>query len=431
MPSIRDQLEATLQVIADPKGEGARTCLAVYTDAARAAADAADARAKAGVTLGPCDGVIVTVKDLFDVAGEPTRAGSKTRVSVAAATEDAPIVRRLRQAGAIIVAKTNMSEFAFTGIGMNPHFGTPGNPADRRRAPGGSSSGAAVAVADGIGRIAIGTDTGGSTRIPAAFCGIVGLKPTAKRVPTTGAYPLSFTLDSIGPLAKTVADCALGDAIIAGEEFSPLMKLAAAGLRLGVVGGFPMNDVDGIVGPAYQRGLNALVKAGAKLIDVDLSALFTEMQAVNAKGGFAAPEAAAIHTAWLDNPEAPVDAIVRLRVTAGRNITAAAYVEMTRARAELIKRMDAAIAPFDALIWPTTPIVAPVMAELDTLERFAPVNMLALRNTNPVNFFDACAMSLPIPGASLPVGLMVIGRHEQDRRMMEVSQAVEGVLAGA
>ncbi len=431
MPSIRDQLEATLHAIADPAGEGGRACLTVYAAAARAAAEAADARAKAGISLGPLDGVIVTIKDLFDVAGEATRAGSKIRAAAAPATEDAPIVRRLRRAGAVIVAKTNMSEFAFTGLGMNPHFGTPGNPADRRRVPGGSSSGAAVSAADGFCRIAIGTDTGGSTRIPAAFCGIVGLKPTARRVPTLGAYPLSFTLDSIGPLARTVADCALGDAVMAGEEPLPLAELTVSGLRLGVVGGFPMQLLDDTVGPAYQSALDALGKAGAKLVDVDLDALFADMQAVNAKGGFAATEAAAIHKDWLDDPAAPVDAIVRLRVTAGRNVSAPAYVEMAQARAALIRRMDAAIAPYDALVWPTTPIVAPLMAEIDTLERFIPVNALALRNTNPINFFDACAMSLPVRGPKLPVGLMLVGRHGADRRLLEVAQAVEDVLGRA
>ena len=177
--SARERLEAALGRIDDPKGEGARACLTVYRDQAKAAADAADARAKAGVSLGPLDGTIVSIKDLFDVAGEVTRVGSKVFAEEGKpATADAPVVRRLRAGGAVIVAKTNMSEFAYTGIGANPHFGTPGNPADRKRVPGGSSSGAAVAAADGMCEIAIGTDTGGSTRIPAALCGIVGFKPT-------------------------------------------------------------------------------------------------------------------------------------------------------------------------------------------------------------------------------------------------------------
>ena len=194
--SCRDRLEQALARIADPKGEGSRACLTVYDGSARAAADAADARAANGISLGPLDGSIVSIKDLFDVAGEPTRAGSKILADEAKpATADAPVVRRLRAAGAVIVAKTNMTEFALGGIGANPHFGTPGNPSDRARVPGGSSSGAAVTAADGMCEIAIGTDTGGSVRIPAALCGIVGFKPSRQRVPTDGAFPLSTTLD--------------------------------------------------------------------------------------------------------------------------------------------------------------------------------------------------------------------------------------------
>ena len=231
--SARDRLEQALARIADPAGEGKRACLTIYADAARAAADAADARAKAGKPLGPLDGAIVSIKDLYDVAGEVTRAGSRVLADeglVAAA--DAPVVQRLRAAGAVIVAKTNMSEFAFSGVGANPHFGTPGNPFDRARVPGGSTSGGAVAVADGMCEIAIGTDTGGSTRIPAALCGLVGWKPSKQRVPTDGAFPLSFTLDSIGPMAKSVAECALADAVMAGEAAPTLEPAPLAGLRL-------------------------------------------------------------------------------------------------------------------------------------------------------------------------------------------------------
>ena len=217
--SCRDRLEQALVRIADPNGEGARTCLTVYAQNARAAADAADARAARGASLGPLDGSIVSIKDLFDVAGEPTRAGSRILAEEAApATADAAVVRRLRAAGAVIVAKTNMTEFAFSGIGANPHFGTPGNPRDRARVPGGSSSGAAVTVADGMCEIGIGTDTGGSVRVPAGLCGLVGFKPSRQRVPTDGAFPLSKTLDSVGPIARSVDDCAKADAVMAGGD---------------------------------------------------------------------------------------------------------------------------------------------------------------------------------------------------------------------
>src|SRR5580704_12363255 len=241
MSSARDRLEEALHRIADPAGEGSRACPTVYTDAARVAADAADARTRCGISLGPLDGVIVTIKDLFDVAGEPTRAGSKVLADEARpAGKDAAIVQRLRAGGAVIAAKTNMSEFAFTVVGANPHFGTPRNPADRTRVPGGSSSGAAVAVADGVCEIAIGSDTGGSVRIPAGLCGVVGFKPSRQRVSTEGAFPLSYSYDSIGPLARSVADCAKADAILAGEDFSPLLPATLDDLHVGVVEGPPL-----------------------------------------------------------------------------------------------------------------------------------------------------------------------------------------------
>ncbi len=269
----RARLEQALERINDPKGEGAKACLTVYAEAARAAADAADARAKAGISLGPLDGRIVSIKDLFDVAGEPTRAGSKILADEGLrATADAPVVRRLRAGGAVIVAKTNMTEFALGAIGANPHFGTPANPRDRGRVPGGSSSGAAVTVGDGMAEIAIGSDTGGSVRIPAALCGIVGFKPSRQRVPTTGAFPLSTTLDSIGPLAKTVADCAkafavMADTVPASEDFTTIAPLSVAGLRLGIAQGFPLEHLDDIVGPAFAAATARLAKAGARLTD--------------------------------------------------------------------------------------------------------------------------------------------------------------------
>src|SRR5690242_17696354 len=243
--SSRERLEAALARIDDPKGEGARACLTVYRAAAAAAADAADARAKAGVSLGPLDGTIVSIKDLFDVAGEVTRAGSKVLAEEGApAAHDAPVVQRLRAAGCVIVAKTNMSEFAFTGVGANPHYGTPGNPADRSRVPGGSSSGAAVAVADGMCEISIGTDTGGSTRIPAALCGMVGFKPTKHRIPTEGAFPLSTSFDSVGPIAPGVEACAKTDAVLAGKEQWQLEPAALQGLRFVIPQGLPFDEIE-------------------------------------------------------------------------------------------------------------------------------------------------------------------------------------------
>jgi aspartyl-tRNA(Asn)/glutamyl-tRNA(Gln) amidotransferase subunit A len=424
-PSARDRLEACLNQIDDPNGEGARACLTVYAEPARAAADAADARARDGISLSPLDGAIVSIKDLFDVAGEVTRAGSKVLAAEGKiATADAPVVRRLRAAGAVILAKTNMSEFAFSGIGANPHYGTPGIPADRTRVPGGSSSGAAVAAADGMCEIAIGTDTGGSTRIPAAFCGIVGFKPSQQRIPTDGAFPLSYTLDSIGPLAKTVADCATADAVMAGTEPHPL-ETSLAGLRLGIVQGMPIEKLDETVSARFKQAIDAIGAARARLTEEFLP-LLDDMTDVNAKGGIAPAEAYAIHRERLAARGDDVDANVRMRIERASTIPAADYIDMMRARAALVKAMDAELQDFDAVLMPTTPIVAPTMSEVATPETFAIRNGMALRNTSIVNFFDLTAISLPLPReGALPVGLMLIARNGHDRRLFAIAAAVE------
>src|SRR5579863_3260683 len=315
--SCRDRLEQALARIADPNGEGARACLTVYAQGARAAADAADARAARGAPLGPLDGGIVSIKDLFDVAGEPTRAGSKILAEEAApAIADAPVVRRLRTAGAVIVAKTNMTEFAFSGIGANPHFGTPGNPRDRARVPGGSSSGAAVAVADGMCDIAIGTDTGGSVRVPAALCGLVGFKPSRQRIPTDGAFPLSKTLDSIGPLARSVADCAKADAILAGEDFAPLEPVALGGLRFGLAEGLPLDNLDDTVARAFATAIKRLEGAGVRIVREEI-ALFAELAETNPYGGISQSEGYAVHRDRVKRRAADIDPIVRTRIERG------------------------------------------------------------------------------------------------------------------
>jgi len=424
MTSARDRLEQALARIADPNGEGARACLTVYADAARAAADAADARAGAGISLGPLDGTIVSIKDLFDVAGEPTRAGSRILADAAPAKADAPVVRRLRAAGAVIVAKTNMSEFAFSGVGMNPHYGTPGNPADRARVPGGSSSGAAVAAADQMCEIAIGTDTGGSTRIPGALCGIVGYKPSQWRVPTEGAFPLSYTLDSIGPIARSVADCARADAVMAGEEVAPLRPVPLAGLRFGIPLGLLLKDFDNTVGTRFGAAKKSLGDAGVRLTDEPMP-LIDAMMAANAKAGFAPAEAYAIHRENLAKRADAFDPNVRTRIERGMKLLAADYVELSRERARLVRAMDAALAQFDALVMPTTPIIAPTIAEMRDSDTFQTKNMLLLRNTSTWNFFDTCAISIPIPGAGLPVGLMLVARNGHDRRLFEIAAGVE------
>jgi aspartyl-tRNA(Asn)/glutamyl-tRNA(Gln) amidotransferase subunit A len=431
--SCRDRLELALSRIADPKGEGARTCLTVYGDAARAAADAADARARQGISLGPLDGALVSIKDLFDVAGEPTRAGSKILAEEAVpAAADAAIVRRLRAGGAVIVAKTNMTEFAFSGIGANPHFGTPGNPRDRTRVPGGSSAGAPVAVADGLCEISIGSDTGGSVRIPASVCGLVGFKPSRQRVPTDGAFPLSYTLDSIGPIAATVADCARADAVMAGEDFSfaALAPAALAGLRFGIAEGLPLDRLDDTVASGFAAAIKRLDGVGMRISRETLP-LFDDMNEVNAKGGISPPEACAIHRDRLRRRGADIDPNVRARIERGCAVSAADYVDMVRERSRLVRAMEARLGGLDVLLMPTTSIVAPTIAEVADAKVFAARNAALLRNTAIINFFDLCAITLPVPMSppALPVGLMLVARNGHDRRLLGIAAAIAQLFA--
>jgi aspartyl-tRNA(Asn)/glutamyl-tRNA(Gln) amidotransferase subunit A len=428
--SARERLEAALGRIDDPKGEGARACLTVYRDQANAAADAADARAKAGVSLGPLDGTIVSIKDLFDVAGEVTRVGSKVFAEEGKpATADAPVVRRLRAGGAVVVAKTNMSEFAYTGIGANPHFGTPGNPADRKRVPGGSSSGAAVAAADGMCEIAIGTDTGGSCRIPGALCGIVGYKPSRQRIPTTGAFPLSYSIDSIGPIARSVEACARADAVMANETYVPLEPVSLNGLRIGAVVGYPIENLDETVDLKFSDAVARLNKAGAHISEEKLS-LLDDMAQVNSKGGVQPAEAFSIHRDLLSRRADAIDPNVQVRLERARTVSAADYIDMVRERARLIRSMDDRIADVDVLAWPTTPMVAPTMQEVAAPDEFARKNAMLLRNTVIVNFFDLCAISVPIPrGSGLPAGFMLVARNGQDQRLFRIAAAIERLFA--
>ncbi|EKU75337.1 MULTISPECIES: amidase [Sphingobium] len=423
----RERLEAALARIADPAGEGRRTYLTLYADSARAAADAADARAAS--PLSPIDGAIVSIKDLFDVAGEPTRAGSLILADAPPATVDAPVVARLKQAGAVIVGKTNMVEFAFSGVGVNPHYGTPGNPADRARVPGGSTSGGGVAVADQMCEIAIGTDTGGSCRIPAALCGVVGYKPTKARVPTDGAFPLSPTLDSIGPIATSVDACFRTDAILAGEAPRRLDLAPLKGLRAGIPQGLPLADLDATVAARFADALARLGQAGMTLSD-EVFRQFDAMQALQSPVPIASVEAYAIHRDRIATRAQDFDPIVLARMQAGRDVTPERHKQMLVERAALVRSMDARLAGLDILVLPTTPIVAPTQAEVANADAFVARNRLLLRNTGLGNSFDLCAISLPLPReGGLPVGLMLMARAGQDQRLFAIAAAVEKLLA--
>ncbi len=402
----------------------------LYPAEARAAAEAADARRRDGIALGPLDGAIVSIKDLFDVAGETTRAGSVLLADAAPAGADAPVVARLRRAGAVILGKTNMSEFAFSGLGLNPHYGTPGNAADPARIPGGSSSGAGVSVGQGTSDIAIGSDTGGSVRIPASLNGAVGFKPTARRVPLEGAFPLSYALDSLGPLARTVAACAAADAVMAGAEPEPLEAFPLAGLRIGVPRGLLFTETEPLVAEAFERTLARLSRAGARVADHPIDDLLAAMDAALPDGSLAAIEAAAIHADWLDSRAGRYDPRVHRRIMAGRSATAASYIRTMRRRAELIAAFDRRLAPLDVLALPATATTAPLIAPLQADDAaFLAANRLMLRNTAFGNFFDLTGLSLPMPGLSRPAGLMLLARHGADRRLLAIGAGVEALLA--
>lgn len=429
--TARALVEGCLARIADPAGEGSRAFVDVYADQARAGADAMDLLRRAGRLPSRLAGVPISLKALFDVAGEPTRAGSRVLSDAPPAGEHAAAVARLLGAGLVPLGRTGMTEFAFSGLGINPHHGTPRAPWDRAagRIPGGSSSGAAVSVADGMAFMGLGTDTGGSCRIPAAFCGVVGYKPTARRVPLRGAVPLSPTLDSVGPLAADVASCALIDAVLAGETPRPPEPFPVAGLHLAVPEGPLLAGMDAPVTAAFERALERLGRAGARITHAAFPQ-FAEIADANRAGGFAAAEAHAWHRPLLDKRWDDYDPRIRSRIAFGASMSAADLLDLLAARPRIQASMDRATLPFAALVLPTAPIVPPRIADLEDAAEYGRVNALVLRNTAPANFLDRCAISLPMhrPGEP-PTGLMLMGETSGDAKLLAIAAAVEAALA--
>jgi aspartyl-tRNA(Asn)/glutamyl-tRNA(Gln) amidotransferase subunit A len=429
--SSRGLVEQCLARIADRAGEGERVFLKVHGDEALAAADFYDRLRTRGATPSPFAGVPISIKDLFDVAGDVTSAGSRVLRDAPAAARDAPCVARLRAAGFIPIGRTNMTEFAFSGLGINPHYGTPINPYDRgaARIPGGSSSGAAVSVTDAMAYGGLGTDTGGSCRIPAALCGIVGFKPTAYRVPTAGAFPLSTSLDSVGPLAATVACCVVLDAVLAGEPVVDVVPFPLSGLRLAVPQTTVLDGMEPAVARAFEAALAALRDAGAGIVDIPLREL-SELPDINAKGGLPAAEAYAVHRALIAKAEKMYDPRVLIRILRGQEQDAADYIGLAEARKKFIRRLAAITAPYDALVMPTVPVTAPRLADLEADDAYRRVNFLVLRNPSIANFLDRCSISLPCHRAGdAPIGLMLIGEHGADRRLLAIAAAIEEVVS--
>jgi len=426
----RKLVDECLARIADSSGEGARTFLHVDAEAAIEAAEAMDRLREVKAAPSPFAGIPVSIKDLFDIKGQVTRAGSRVLEDSAPAEADAPVVARLRRAGFIVIGRTNMTEFAYSGIGINPHYGTPKSAwrRDVGHVPGGSSSGAAVSVVDRMAHGALGTDTGGSCRIPAAYNGIVGFKPTQRRVPLDGGVPLSFTLDSFGPLGRTVGCCAVLDAVLANETIVPLQPRQIKGMRLAAPTTVALDELDDEVARTFERALETLSRQGA-LIERIAVPEFLDVGVMNTKGGFAAAESFAWHRYLIVSHGDVYDPRVSLRILRGESISAADYIDLLEARKSLIARATVRLAPYDALILPTTANAPPRIADLADDKAFTKANLLSLRNCTLINMIDGCAISLPCHReGEVPVGLMVAATGGSDRRVFELAAAMEDVI---
>ena len=421
-----DLMESCIDAARSPRC--AHVFLKTMFDQARAVAASAISQHQ------PLAGLAVSVKDLFDIGGQATAAGSTVLGSAPAALHDCLAVARLRAAGAAIIGRTNMVEFAFSAVGINPHFGTPANAADtgQVRIPGGSSSGAAVSVATGAAFIGLGSDTGGSIRIPAALNGIVGFKSTARLVPTAGAIPLSNSLDTVCALTRSVADAVVAHEILAQR----VVTRSAAPLsvyRVAVARTMMQDGLDTTVARAWQRALERLRAGGALIEEIDLTEL-AELASINASGGLSAAESYAWHRQLLDQHAASYDPRVAARIRRGASMGAADYLDLQQARHDWIGRMMRRLQGFDAVLSPTVPLVAPPLADLAPGDcrddAFFRVNAQLLRNTSAVNMLDGCALSLPCHGpGELPVGLMVWHGPMQDDAVLNISLQIEALLS--
>lgn len=418
-------VEAALERATDPAGEGERTFVELDADGARAAARAADELRAAGAEPSPYAGIPVSVKDLFDVRGQVTRSGSVV-LDRGPATADAAAVAGWRRAGLVLLGRTNMTEFAYSGLGINPHHGTPANPWDRasHRIPGGSSSGAAVSVSDGMAFGGLGSDTGGSCRIPAALCGLVGFKPTQDLISREGMAPLSTSLDAAGVIAPTVACCAELAGLARGEVWAA-PRPTHLPPRLAVPRTLFFDDAEPGVVAAFERALGKLADAGAELVDVELAEL-AEIAGASAKGGFPAAEAYAWHRELIESDGERYDPRVLVRIRRGEGQSAADLIDLIAWRRSFIARVAERLAPFDGFVFPTVPAVAPPLADFEDDEVYGRLNLLMLRNPTVVNLLDGCAISVPMQeGGEAPSGLTIAALGGQDDELLRVAAWVE------
>ncbi|MET0962941.1 MAG: amidase [Noviherbaspirillum sp.] len=423
--------EQALERIQSHREQGGAAYIRVDAERALASARASDAARAAGHVPSALAGLPVSIKDLFDVQGEVSASGSRALAGAAPAGADAPVVARLRAAGAVLLGRTNMSEFAFSGLGLNPHYGTPANPFYPDRITGGSSSGGALSVALDMAVAALGTDTGGSVRIPSAFCGLTGFKPTAARVPLEGAVPLSRSLDSVGPLTRSVDCCAIMDEVLSGEALDT-EALPLAWLRFGVTSDYVGAELSEPVREGFERALKLLADAGAIIERFDFPELL-ELPQINGRGGLVAAEAYAWHRPLMESSVDMYDPRVAVRIQRGRLQTAADYIDLLDARERLISVAARRLRTFDAWLMPTVAVEPPLLAPLESAdEAFFATNALVLRNPTVINFLDGCALSLPCHEQGKPqVGLSLCGLAGADATILQIGRSVEAALAAA
>ena len=398
----------------------------------------ADAALAQGRDLGPLLGVPVSLKDLYGVPGLPTFAGSPRRLP-AEWERPGPAVAALLGQGAVITGKTHTVEFAFGGLGTNPHWGTPRNPWDARdhRVPGGSSAGAGVSLAEGSALVAFGTDTAGSVRIPASMTGQVGLKTTHGRWSLAGIVPLSPSLDTAGLLARSAADAAFAFAAVdpaigparADAFLRRLADVEAADLRLGVCDDYFWEDCSPGIAEAVEAALDELAREGARRKPVALPEL-PEVNRIFRKGGLVAVELyvflSSVLPDWLDT----IDDNVKQRMAEADTLTASAYLDRVRILGDLAARVDERLAAVDVLVTPTVSVTPPTLAEIAEPGAYRDANMAALRNTSVVNYLGLCAVTLPVglDAAGMPVGLQLVARGGSDERLLAAALAIERVL---
>lgn len=420
---VAEVIDEALARAEDVTGEGGRVFTLLMHDEARECAR--EQNISGQYTSAPLRGMPVSVKDLFDVAGQVTTAGSTALLGRSAAKRDASAIARLREAGAILVGRTNMTEFAYSGVGINPHYGTPANLYEREanRIPGGSSSGAAVSVTDRMAVAAIGSDTGGSVRIPAALCGLTGFKPTQRRVPRDGMMPLSTTLDCVGVIAPTVRCCNVLDSVLTGER---RRELSAPELRQATFVVPTNHFVQGLepaIANSFARALSLVSKAGARLVEREFSEVDAMLE-MNMNGGFAAAESFRFHAALQADME-QYDPLVRERILRGQSISDDVSAAMVRERNAMVSTF-ASVELHNGILMPTVPMAAPQMDSLKDAAEFRRVNAALLRNPSFANYFDLCSISIPCHRAGeAPAGIMLTGHSGSDRDLLQCALAVE------